>query len=153
MPTTRGVCHSLLPDRGKFQFFPYTTLFRSFCSVFSFYSPKYALFLIPLYRARQKPFYNACRNQGFTILPLNRLCLVWAHLPTTRGVCHSLLPNRGRFQFSPYRRISFLPRYKCSLSPLSRHAPNGSPTNLHILGGLSSQQDVPPKRGLGKSCK
>ena len=127
--------------------------FFSSCSVFSFYSPKYALFSDPSYRARQEPFYSACCDQGFTILPLNRLCLVWAYLPTTRGVCHSLLPDRGRFHFSLYCSTSFLPRCKCSLSPLSRHAPNGFPSNLPLLGGLSSQKDVPPKRGLGRSRK
>ena len=127
--------------------------FFSSCSVFSFYSPKYALFFDPFYRVRQEPLYSACREQGFTILPLNRLCLVWTHLPTTRGVCHSLLPDRGRFQFSPYRSTSFLSRYKCSLSPLSRHAPNGSPSNLPLLGGLSSQQDIPPKRAWAGTTK
>ena len=50
------------------------------------------------------------------------------------------------FSSPPYRSTSFLSRYKCFLSPLSRHAPNGSPSNLPFLGGLSSQQDVPPKR-------
>ena len=54
------------------------------------------------------------------------------------------MPDRGRFQYSPYRSTSFLPQYKCFLSPLLRHAPNGSPSNSP--GGLSSQQDVPPKR-------
>ena len=115
-------------------------------ALFFFSLRKNTLFFDPLYRAQQKPFYSVCRDQGFTILPLNRLCLVWAYLPTTRGVCHSLLPDRGRFHFSLYCSTSFLPRCKCSFSLLSRHAPNGSPSNLPLLGGLSSQQDVPPKR-------
>ena len=84
-------------------------------------------FLIPSYKARQEPLYSACRDQGFTILPLNHLCLVWAYLPTTRGVCHSPLPDRGRFQFSPCHSTSFLPQYKCFLSLLSEHAPTVPP--------------------------
>ena len=56
------------------------------CSVFS-----------PLLRVRQGPFYSACRDQCFTTLPLNRLCLVWAYLPTTKSVKHSPLPDKGRF--------------------------------------------------------
>ena len=112
----------------SFIFCFFLIFFFSSCSVFFFfYSPKYALFSIPLYRARQRPFYSACRDHGFTILPLNRLCLVWAYLPTTRGVCHSPLPDRGRFQFSPCRSTSFLPRYKCFLSLLSEHAPTVPP--------------------------
>ena len=130
-------------------FFLIFFLFFFLCFFFSL--RKITLFFDPPYRAWREPFYSACCDQGFTILPLNCLCLIWAYLPTTRGVYHSLLPDRGRFHFSLYRSISFLPRYKCSLSPLSRHAPNGSPSNLPLLGGLSSQQDVPPKRGLGKS--
>ena len=140
--------------------FEITLVFLSFFLSFSFllalfspfYSRKYTLFFDPFYRARQEPFYSACRDHGFTILPFNRLCLVWAYLPTTRGVCHSPLPDRGRFQFSPCRSASFLPRYKCSLSTL-RACTNGSPSNLPLLGGLSSQQDVPPKRNLGRSRK
>ena len=58
---------------------------------------------------------------------------------------HSCQTEAG-FSSPPYRSTSFPSRYKCSLSPLSRHAPNGSPSNLPLLGGLSSQQDVPPKR-------
>ena len=130
------------------------SIFFSFLLALFFFSlRKKTLFFDPFYRARQEPFYSAYHDQSFTILPLNHLCLVWAYLPTTRGVCHSLLPDKGRFHFSLYRSTSFLPWYKCSLSPLSRHAPNGSPLNLPLLGGLSSQQDVPPKRALGKSRK
>ena len=132
-------------------FFSY--LFFFLLALFSpFYLRKYTLFFDPLYRAQQEPFYNACRNHGFTVLPFNRLCLVWTYLPTTRGVCHSPLPDRGRFQFSPCRSASFLPRYKCSLSTL-RACTQRFHLKLPLLGGLSSQQDVPPKRGLGKSCK
>ena len=39
----------------------------------------------PQYRARQGPLYSACRDQCFTVLPLNRLCLVWVCLPIVQN--------------------------------------------------------------------
>ena len=70
--------------------------FFSFFLCFSFYSVN-ALFFDPFLRARQGPFYSACRDHCFTTLPLNRFCLVWAYLPTTKSVRHSPLPDKGRF--------------------------------------------------------
>ena len=141
----------------SFLFFSFLFSFVSFSFLLTLFFPftlkNMLCFLIPSYKARQEPLYSAYRDQGFTILPLNRLCLVWAYLPTTRGVCHSPLPDRGRFQFSPCHNTSFLPQYKCFLSLLSEHAPTVPPSNLPFLGGLSSQQDVPPERGLGRSRK
>ena len=64
--------------------FSFLSFFFSF-TLFSFYSVN-ALFFDPFFRARQGPFYSACRGQCFTTLPLNRLCLVWAYLLTTKGV-------------------------------------------------------------------
>ena len=73
--------HALFDATLLFLSFPFSFLF-SFLSfpfllaLFSpFYSRKYTLFFDPSYRARQEPFYSAYRDQGFTILPLNRLCL------------------------------------------------------------------------------
>ena len=83
-------------------FLSFFLCFLSYLFSFLFYSAflSYSvntLFFGPFLRARQGPFYNACRDQCFTILPLNRLCLVWAYLPTTKSVRHSPLPDRGRF--------------------------------------------------------
>ena len=72
-------------------------LFSLLFTLFFFLLRKNVLFFDPLFRARQGLFYSACRDQGFTILPLNRLCLVWAYLPTTRSVRHSPLADRGKF--------------------------------------------------------
>ena len=72
-------------------------LFLFFLLCFSFHFIKNALFFHPFFRARQGPFYSACRDQSFTILPLNCFCLVWAYLPTTKSVRHPPLPDRGRF--------------------------------------------------------
>ena len=69
--------------------------FLFFYSIFLF-TPRILCFSVPL-RAQQDPFYSACRDQCFTTLPLNRLCLVWAYLPTTKSVKHSPLPDKGRF--------------------------------------------------------
>ena len=76
-----------------FSFLSFSFLF-TLC--FSFYFVN-ALFFDPLFRARQGPFYSACRDQRFTTLPLNRLCLVWAYLPISKFVQHSPLPDKGRF--------------------------------------------------------
>ena len=77
--------------------FSFLSFFFSSCSVFSFHFVKYTLFFGPLFRAWQGPFYSAYRDQCFTTLPLNRLCLVWAYLPTTKSMRHSPLPDKGKF--------------------------------------------------------
>ena len=75
-------------------FFPFLSvfvliffLFLLLC--FSFYVVKNPLFFDPLYRARQGPLYSACRDQCFTVLPLNRLCLVWVCLPIVQNSCQT----------------------------------------------------------------
>ena len=83
-------------------FLSFFLCFLSYLFSFLFYSAflSYSvntLFLGPFFRARQGPFYSACRDQCFTTLPLNRRCLVWAYLPTTKFVRHSPLPDKGRF--------------------------------------------------------
>ena len=88
--------HSSLIFLSFFFSVSFLIFFLFFLLCFSFYSVN-ALFFDPFFRARQGPFYSACRNQCFTVLPLNRLCLVWAYLPTTRSVRHSPLSDRGRF--------------------------------------------------------
>ena len=65
-----------------FFLFPLTLFFFSRCKI-------YSLFFDPLYRARQGPLYSACRDQCFTVLPLNRLCLVWVHLPIVQNPCQT----------------------------------------------------------------
>ena len=47
------------------------------------------MFFDPFYRARQGPLYSACRDQCFTVLPLNRLCLVWVYLPIVQNPCQT----------------------------------------------------------------
>ena len=59
------------------------------CFFFPFYIVKNPLFFDPLYRARQGPLYSACRDQCFTVLLLNRLCLVWVCLPIIQNPCQT----------------------------------------------------------------
>ena len=91
------------------------------------------------------------------VLPLWPLtAFVWSGRtcrPPSLCDIHPCQTKAGLFRSSVYRNTSFLPRYKCFLSLLSRHAPNGSPSNLPLLGGLSSQQDVPPKRAWVGAAK
>ena len=61
--------------------FPLTLLFLSRCEK----SPVFR----SLYRARQRPLYSVCRDQCFTVLPLNRLCLVWVCLPIVQNPCQT----------------------------------------------------------------
>ena len=63
--------------------------FLLFLLYFSFYVVKNPLFFDPLYRARQGPLCSACRDQCFTVLPLNRLCLVWVHLSIVQNPCQT----------------------------------------------------------------
>ena len=72
-------------------FFPFLSVFvliffLLFLLCFSFfYVVKKSSVFDPLYRARQGPLYSACRDQCFTVLPLNRLCLVWVYLPIVQN--------------------------------------------------------------------
>ena len=73
--------------------FSFLSFLLFFYSIFSFFFYSHG----PVFRARQGPFYSACRDQCLTTLLLNRLCLVWAYLPTTKSMRHSPLPEKGRF--------------------------------------------------------
>ena len=131
-------------------------LFFLLCSFF--YVVKIPCFFLPLYRARQGPLYSACRDQCFTVLPLNRLCLVWVCLPIVQNLCqteadpfcpfcaprtHFVLPRAAAFPAMMF--ISSLFTLKACTQRF--------PLKLPLLGGLSSQQDVPPKRGLSRGRK
>ena len=113
-------------------------LFSFLFTLFFFFYSVNTLFFDPLFRARQGSFYSACRDQCFTTLPLNRLCLVWAYLPTTKSVRHSPLLDKVRFVFS--------------LFP-SRHAPNGSPLNLDYFGWSVIPTGRTSQKGLGRNRK
>ena len=105
-------------------FFPQFPLFLplfsllsfSFLSRVYFYSiffllREYPLFFDPFFKARQGSFYSACRDQFFTPLPLNRLCLVWAYLLTTKGLVYVPLA------LARQRQVCFIRQYTIALSP------------------------------------
>ena len=90
-------------------------LFLFLLCFFLFYIVKNPLFFDPLYRARQGPLYSACRDQCFTVLPINRLCLVWVCLPIVQNPCQieadPFCPSvRHRLIFSFCAPRPFLPR-------------------------------------------
>jgi len=92
-------------------FFPFLSVFVLIFfffsySVFFFYVVKNPLFFLSLHRARQGPLYSACRDQCFTVLPLNRLCLVWVYLPTTLCDTHPCQTEADLFYPSVCRSIS-----------------------------------------------
>ena len=127
---------------------------------FSFHVVKNPLFFDPLYRAWQGPLYSACRDQCFTVLPLNRLCLVWVYLPNANRT--KPLPDRGGFilsfcaprtHFVLLRAAAFPATMSISSLLTLRACTQRFPLKLPLLGGLSSQQDVPPKRGLSRGRK
>ena len=75
-------------------FFPFLSIFVLIFFLllllcFSFHVVRNPLFFDPFYRARQGSLYSACRDQCFTVLPLNRLCLVWVHLPIVQNPCQT----------------------------------------------------------------
>ena len=137
-------------------FFPFLSVFvliffLLFLLYFSFfYVVKNPLFFDPFYRARQGPLYSACRDQCFTVLPLNRLCLVWVYLP----IVQKPLPDRGRSILSfcaprthfVFLRAAAFPATMLISSLLTlRACTQRFPLKFSLLGGPSSQQDVPPK--------
>ena len=75
-------------------FFPFLSVFVIIFFLllllcFSFHVVKNPLFFDPSYRARQMPLYSACHVQCVTVFPLNRLCLVWVHLPIVQNPCQT----------------------------------------------------------------
>ena len=123
-------------------------LFLLLC--FSFYVVKNPLFFDPLYRARQRPLYSACRDQCFTVLPLNRLCLVWVCLLIVQNPCQTEADPfcpfcAPRTHFVLLRAAAFPATMLISSLLTLRACTQRFPLKFSLLGGPSSQQDVPPK--------
>ena len=96
------------------------------------------------------PFLQCLSWRDFTILALNHLCLVWVYLPTTTGLsvlAVLLLPPDKEDYFVYFSTMEPLPTmvWMLSLYP-SWHAPSGFHLPLLLLGSMSSQQDISPKR-------
>ena len=133
--------------------FSFLSFFSSFYSVFLFTSRILCFSVLPSGHGKGLFIVPAVTN----VLPLYPLtAFIWSGRtcqPPSLCDIHPCQTKAGLFHSSVYRNTSFLPRYKCFLSLLSRHAPNSSPSNLPLLGGLSSQQDVPPKRAWAGVAK
>ena len=132
--------------------------FFSSYSVLSFLCCENPLFSDPQYRARQGPLYSAYCDQCFTVLPLNRLCLVWVCLPIVQNPCQTEVDPfcpfcAPRTHFVLLRAAAFPATMLISSLLTLRACTQRFPLKLPLLGGLSSQQDVPPKRGLSRGRK
>ena len=122
--------------------------------------PINVIFLLsPLQCTARGPLYGACRDWYLLFYPLTTF--VWCGCPcqplTGRQLfSHHHLPMlavplpsiRQRRLFCLFACHGFSTRYDVcafSLYP-SWHAPSGSNSSLLLLGGMSSQQDISPKR-------
>ena len=77
---------------------------------------------------------------------------IWSGCTCRPHCATPTLARQRRTCFIPLYVVAFLPTTTLmhSLSTL-RACTQRFPLKLPLLGGLSSQQDVPPKRGLGRS--
>ena len=102
------------------------------------------------------PLYSVCRSD-FTILAFNNLCLVWVSLPITYWIvshsatitylCWPCHQTKKTILFVCLSWHSYLLRCGCSLSFYpSWHTLSGPNLSLLPLGGMSSQEDISPKR-------
>ena len=84
--------------------------------------------------------------------PLTPLYLAWVYLPTI--LCDTEpLPDRDGLIFVLLCIVAFPATMLISSLLTLRVCTQRFPLKLPLLGGLSSQQDVPPKRGLSRGRK
>ena len=129
--------------------------FFSSCSVFFFFSLRkiYSVFRCP-------PLLGTGHGKGLFIAPAVASVLqscplttfVWSGCTYRPHCVTPTLTRQRRTCFIPLCVVAFLPAtiLISSLSTL-RACTQRFPLKLPLLGGLSSQQDVPPKRGLDRS--
>ena len=133
----------------SFYFLSYLFSFGS-CSV-SFFPPKMcSVFYLPLTGHGKGLFIAPAVASVLQSCPLT--AFVWSGC-TCRPYCATpTLARQRRTCFVPLCVVAFLSATILipSLSTL-RACTQRFPLKLPLLGGLSSQQDVPPKRGLGRS--
>ena len=140
------------PKKGPLHYFlSYLFSFGS-CSVSFFHSENVLCFL---------SFFTG-HGKGLFIAPavasVLRSCpltaFVWFGCTCRPHCATPTLARQRRTYFVPLCVVAFLPAtiLMPSLSTL-RACTQWFPRKLPLLGGLSSQQDEPPKRGLGRSCE
>ena len=133
----------------SFYFLSYLFSFGS-CSVSFFHSKSVLCFRSPLTGHGKGLFIAPAVASVLRSCPLTTF--VWSRC-TYRPHCATPTLARQRWTcFIPLYVVAFLPATTLmpSLSTL-RACTQRFPLKLPLLGGLLSQQDVPPKRGLGRS--
>ena len=131
-----------------FVFFLIFFLFFLLC--FSFHLVKYTLFSIHFPGHGNGLFIAPAVASILQLCPLT--AFVWSGCTCRPHCATPTLARQRRTCFVPLCVVAFLPATILipSLSTLSA-CTQRFPLKLPLLGGLSSQQDVPPKRGLGRS--
>ena len=130
-------------------FFLIFFLFFLLCFFFSLHKI-YSVFFDPLYRHGKGLFIAPAVASVLQSCPLT--AFVWSGCTCRPHYATPTLARQRRTCFIPLYAIAFLPATTLmpSLSTL-RACIQRFPLKLPLLGGLSSQQDIPPKRGLGRS--
>ena len=135
----------------SFYFLSYLFSFGS-CSVSFFHSENMLCFRFPSTGHDKGLFIAPAVASVLRSCPLTAFIWFWC---TCQPHCATpTLARQRRTYFIPLYVVAFLPATTLmpSLSTL-RACTQRFPLKLPLLGGLSSQQDIPPKRGLGRSCE
>ena len=121
--------------------------------IFLWFSPWDYYYSFPfLYTARV--FYIMPAMTSFYHFAFNYLCLIWVYLLTTTDSSVLAVPLSSPekedyfvclFAMTPLPAVVWMLSLSLSLYP-SWHAPSGSISSLLLLGGMSFQQDISPKR-------
>ena len=131
--------------------FSFLSFFLFFLLCFFFSLRKiYSVFPIPLLGHGKGLFIAPAVASVLRSCPLT--AFVWSGCICRPHCAIPTLARQRRTYFIPLCVVTFLPATILipSLSTL-RACTQRFPPKLPLLGGLSSQQDVPPKRGLGRS--
>ena len=142
----------------------YVLSFTPFLASFSLYSllfPFVAVVLLLLHYAQLRPLLYCLPWQVFTILPLNHFCPGIGVLPkppiglsaaqpspltcASRATSHSQI-KESHFVFFAHHGIPIRIRVGILSYYLSWHASSDSNLSFPLLGGMSSQQDISPKK-------
>ena len=144
-------------------FFPFFSLFVLIFFLFFllysfFYIVKIPCFSIPFTGHGEGLFIVPAVTSVLLFCPLNRLCLVWVYLPIVQNLCQTEADPfcpfcAPRTHFVLLRAAAFPATMFISSLLTLRACTQRFPLKLPFLGGLSSQQDVPPKRGLSRGRK
>ena len=168
-----GIIGACLPSYSLCFFFLPPLSFSKLCYSFFFTPSVLILFVVIVVLCwlstmhGGSSFYTAYRGWFFTILHLNCFCLGVGVLPNHPLVCqlpsHHHLPvlavphpiTRQRILFCLLVHLDIPIKIKVSILSHcpSWHAPSDSNSSFPLLGGMSSQQDISPKRVWARTPK